>query len=124
MVIGRRVAFSVTVRTGDRNHLDYLDVDATDVPAPTRVDEPAPDGTLLGKGVVEELPAADRLVVLGAVGHGDSQSLRIALVPDTRYFRYETACANGAPAVGSSILFSAVANADGTYTATELRTYD
>ena len=124
ITIGRRVAFAVTVRTGERNHLDFLDVDAVDVPGPSPADVPAPDGTLPGKGVIDAVPAADQLVVLGAVGQGDRQPLRLLLGPDTRYFRFESACAKGELVVGSSIQFSVVPNGDGTYAAKELRIHD
>ena len=81
------------------------------------------DGTVEGKGVVESASAGE-LVVNGAVGHGDMGVVRLQIGADTKFFRYDTACTIDGQFTGSGVLFSAIANGDGTYTATEVRFFD
>jgi hypothetical protein len=148
VTVGQRVAFAASLDPQGRDHLDYLDLGfeasaaaaegtapsavaskdsgstdankAATVPAP----KPAPaaaDGVVTGKGVVEVAPVNDELSVHASVNGADPTSLRLALGTATQYFRLDTACTAPELVAGTVIFFVAVANADGTYTATEIR---
>lgn len=145
VAIGLRVLFSTTLSDSGPHHLDYLDLGGGDAPAaatPEAVEakkaaaeaattkpdgaaneDPSSDGRIEGKGVVESA-TADELTVTGAVGQGDKAVLRLRVGTATQFFRYETACANDAQFVGAALMFGAVDNGDGTYTATDVHLFD
>jgi hypothetical protein len=74
--------------------------------------------------VIDAAPANNEVLVRASVDGADLQSMRLLLGPATQYFRFETECTSPALVVGTGMLLSAVANGDGTYPATEIRTYD
>jgi hypothetical protein len=85
--------------------------------------EVAADGTLEGKGVVESA-SADELVVVGALGQAGAATVQLRIAPDTSVTRYETPCAIDAESAGTSVIFSARDNGDGTFTATKVQLFD
>ena len=148
VIVGQRVAFAASLDAQGRDHLEYLDLGveasaaaaANAAPsAPVTKDaapndanksatvpaaKPAPaaaDGVVSGKGVIEVAPMNNELTVRASVDGADPESLRLALGTATQYFRVDTACTDAELGVGTVIFFSAVANADGTYTAKEIR---
>ena len=141
VAVGQRVVFAVAIGPDGRDHLEYLDLgvesasaaadaaanksaEPTDAkgtgdPAVSK-DDVASDGTVMGKGVIDAAPANNQLAVseyLGqaSFGHCSSRSER-----RTRYFRFDTECSGGEFVAGAAVMFVAVRNDDGTYTATEL----
>lgn len=129
------------------NRLDDADVKPVDTTAADKVDaekkaaavadhsdqvtdevkaanEAPTDGVVRGKGFADA-PPVNNVWVLTAylAGVANLQSVRLVLGPDTQFFRFETACANAELVVDSSVVFAALPNGDGTYTATELRIY-
>ena len=142
------MAFAASLGPEGRDHLDYLDlgleasaaaeasaapnavgnkgtgptdaIKAATVPA-AKVVPAAADGVVSGKGVVEVAPVNDELAVRASVDGADPESLRLALGTATQYFHVDTACTDPELVVGTVIFFAAVANVDGTYTATEIR---
>ena len=84
-----------------------------------------PSGAVVtGKAVIDAAPANNEVLVHAAVDDRDVRSMRLLLGPATQYFRFETVCTSPALVGGTGMLFSAVSNGDGTYTATEIRIYE
>jgi hypothetical protein len=99
------------------------DLKAANEPVTTQA-APANDGVVRGKGWADAAPVNNEWVLTAYIeGAAGLQSVRLVLGPDTQYFRFEAACTNAELVLGSSVVFSAVANGDGTYNATELRVY-
>jgi hypothetical protein len=148
VVVGQQVWFVASVGTDGRDHLDYLGsgvdaavnknagpidksselVDKTTEPAApnneTPQGEPAVGSVVKGKAVIEAAPSANELTVSASVGGGDMRSARLLLGSSTKYFRFDTECTGVDLAAGTGILFAAVVNADGSYTATDIRRYE
>jgi hypothetical protein len=145
VAVGQRVVFVASVGTDGRDHLDVLDfasvvtskpadpapkpsdsaTDAVKPAAPAGAkDEPATDGVVRGKGLADAAPENNELAVSAYIGATDPESLRLRLGSATQYFRFETACTNAEIVAGTPVVFAAVDNGDGTYTATEMHLYE
>jgi hypothetical protein len=85
---------------------------------------PAAGSVVKGKAIIDSAPVNNELTVTGYVDGFDAQSARLVLSSTTQYFRFETECTNAELVPGRGVLFGAVVNADGSYAATEIRTYE
>ncbi|MEO8695591.1 MAG: hypothetical protein ABI658_18860 [Acidimicrobiales bacterium] len=92
-------------------------------PAASPAEAPS-DGLLRGKDVLTAAPVDNMVVVLAPVDGGEPAPIRLVLGADTRYHRLDTACLNPALVAGTVLMYAAVPNADGSYTATEIRIYN
>ena len=138
--VGQPVIFAASVGADGANHLDHIElgVDAAPpdaekesaaidtkkagvAPAGSAPEGPS-DGVLQGKDVLAAA-AVDNVVVVQAPLDGAPTPIRLVLGSATQYFRNEVACTNPQLVADTVMMYSAVANGDGSYTATEIHIY-
>jgi hypothetical protein len=139
--VGQRVAFASSINGDGSHHLDHIELgvalvppdapkesDATDLKkagvAPADRAPAAPsDGVLRGKDVLAAAAVDDVIMVTAPMGEAPVR-VRLVLDSATQYFRQDSACANPALVAGTVLMYAAVPNADGSYTATEIHIFD
>lgn len=138
--VGQHVVFAASVGADGSNHLDYVELGVDAAPpdaakesaaidakkagvAPAdSAPEPPSDGVLRGKDVLTAAPVDNVVVVTAPLAA--PTTIRLVLDSSTRYHRLDTACANPELGAGTVLMYAAVPNADGTYTATEIRIFN